>query len=94
MNRPHDDAPEIVSFEAAPPGWYAVWRDDSGEVLEPVAGWALVSQGGYRWVEALVPYGESTAALELACRRNGYCGLRYFTPGNEPSPAWASDQSQ
>ena len=93
MSRPVD-APQIEAVEAAPSGWWAVWRDDAGEVLEPVACWALVSQGGFRWTEALVPYGERTTALELASNRDGYCGLRYFTPGNEPKTAWASDLPQ
>jgi hypothetical protein len=90
MNRASDD-PQIESLTPAQPGWYAVWRDDGGELLEPVAAWALVEQEGFRWAEAMVPYGERSAALELAARRDGYCGLRYFPPGDEAAPAWASD---
>jgi len=36
------DEPQIESLTSAQPGWYAVWRDDGGELLEPVAAWALV----------------------------------------------------
>ena len=94
MSRARDDEPQIVNIIPAAPGWWAVWRDDSGEVLEPIAAWALVSHEGFRWAEALVAYGEKSTALELATRRDGYCGLRYFAPGNDPVPAYASDLPQ
>lgn len=94
MSRARDDEPQIVSIIPAVPGWWAVWRDDASETLEPIAAWALVSHEGYRWAEALVAYGEKSCALELATRRDGYCGLRYFAPGNDPVPAYASDLPQ
>lgn len=91
MSRP-DDETRILSIITAGPGWWAVWQDDAGKLLEPVAAWALVEKDGYQWPDALVPFGENTAALELAERRNGYCGVRYFAPGAEPMREWASDK--
>lgn len=93
MSRP-DDETRIVSITAAAPGWWAVWRDEAGEMLEPVAAWAQVESGGFQWASALVSFGERTAALELAERHDGYCGLRYFVPGAEPMRAWASDKAE
>lgn len=90
----HDDETRILSIATAGPGWWAVWRDDTGEVLEPVPAWALVENGGFRWVAPMVPYGDRTASLELTERRDGYCGLRYFLPGAEPMQAWASDKAE
>lgn len=85
------DDPQIVAIIPAIPGWWAVWRDDTGEVLDPVPAWALVEHGRYRWPAALVPYGENSPDLQLANSDSGYCGLRYFAPGAEPLPAWAPD---
>lgn len=93
MSRP-DDEIRIVSIAATTPGWWAVWRDDAGEVLEPVAAWAMVQQDGFKWVAPMVPYGDNCASLEVTERRNGYCGLRYFAPGAEPMKAWASDKDR
>jgi len=93
MTRP-DDETRIVSITAAAPGWWAVWRDDAGEVLEPVPAWALVECDGFRWVAPMVPYGDRCASLELTERCNGYCGLRYFAPGAEPVQSWATDKAE
>lgn len=40
------DEAHILSIIPAPPGWFALWRDNDGETWEPVACWALVQ---YRW---------------------------------------------
>lgn len=100
------DEPMIVAIVPAPPGWWTVWRDDSGEVLEPVPMFALVEttwpefdpdrpRGPVRthrarWVQAMTHDGNAGCALGLAERSDGYCGLRYFAPGTGPT-SWASD---
>lgn len=89
-----EDETRVVAMVSAAPGWWAVWRDDAGEVLEPVAAWALIENGGLRWASALVPDGEHATSLGVAELHKGYCGLRYFAPGAEPMRAWASDKAE
>lgn len=101
----NDDA-VILSVMPAPPGWWAVWRDDAGEVLEPVPMFALVEttwqetdparpreparMHRVRWVQAMTHDGNAGCALGLAEGTDGYCGLRYYAPGTGPT-SWASD---
>lgn len=105
-----EDEPLIVAIVPAPPGWFAVWRDDAGEVLEPVPLFALLEctwqeSGGdkpgalvrtrrVRWAQAMAHDGAGACTLGLAERSDGYCGLRYFAPGAEPVRAWASDKAE
>lgn len=96
--------PRIVSIIPASPGWWAVWSDAAGEVLDPIAAFALVEDGWIgsdssgrarreeiRYVEAMVHSGMGDASLVLASSTDGYRGLRYYAPGAEPVTAWASD---
>lgn len=86
----HDEAPCILEINPAV-GYWLVWRDASGELLEPMPAWATVEQDGSRWVEPMA-YAGFGLGLELACRDPGYCGLRWFAPGAEPMQQWASDE--
>lgn len=99
----------IIAIAPAPPGWWAVWRDADGEMLEPVPAFAMVESGWQevddarlvaparthrmRWGQAMVHDGNGGCSLMLAERRDGYCGLRYVAPGADPATAWASDCS-
>ena len=87
-----DDELRIVAIIPAAPGWWVVWRDDAGEVLDPVPAWALVEQDGFRWVQPLAPDG--VGALQLTSEDRQYGDLRYFAPGAEPMKAWASDKDR
>lgn len=62
--------PRVGAMIPAAPGWWAIWRDESGELRVPVAAWAVVAYMhpaavGRDWFEdgrevvALVPDGES-----------------------------------
>ena len=91
--QPPPDTPLILSITPALPGWWAVWKDASGEVVEPVACWALVEVPGgmfsepLRYAQAMTYQGEATATVDLADK--GYCGVRYYAPGTEPKPSIA-----
>ncbi len=101
-----DDEPLIVAIVPAPPGWFAVWRDGAGELLEPVPMFALVecawTEGDTdkpgapvrmrreRWAQAMTHDAQGACTFTLAERDHGYCGMRYYAPGNEPAQVFAS----
>lgn len=90
------DDPVILSIVPALPGWWAVWQDSAGEVMEPIACWALVEvrdeTPARRYVQAMTYHGDGTASLDLA--NEGYVGVRYFAPGADPMRRWPSEQAE
>jgi len=102
-----DDELLIVAIVPAPPGWFAVWRDGAGELLEPVPMFALVEcawperdpdkpgapvrMHRVRWAQAMTHDAQGACTFELAERADGYCGMLYYAPGSEPAQVFASD---
>lgn len=90
------DDPMILSIVSALPGWWAVWADDTGEVMDPIACWALVEvrdeTPARRYVQAMTSHGDGTASLAFAI--DGYVGVRYFAPGAEPMRRWSSEKAE
>ena len=94
MIRADDTQTEIVSVMPAA-GWWTVFRDEAGEVREPVIALALVE---YRWpggsTRTLVPMvPEGMGAGVVLAEGSEYCGLVYVPPGGAPMPEWATDKA-
>lgn len=85
----------ILSVASAAAGWWIVWRDEFSEDLHPVIGLALVETkwaDGVR-VRMVFPMVACETGVELADGPE-WGALRYYSPGNEPAPAWAMDAPQ
>ena len=85
----------ILSVASAAAGWWIAWRDDSGEVLHPVIGLALVEA---KWadgarVRVVFPMVACETGVELADGPE-WGALCYYAPGHEPMPVWTADAPQ